>query len=152
MSECLAKPTIQARYPPSDSVLAAIQAMEPARERIYSHQVAHGVDAPLTVDLRLSGTILGSAWASFCLLTFEWHPACYKQGPINVLHQEPTSDDKHYPCPSTWKIRGLFLTVPVGVAALHAHVFSTHQLYHFEAMSDVQAWQRHGQEARHGSR
>jgi len=56
------RPGVRARYPPSPPVVAAIAALDGTRASLARLQWRYGVDAPLAVDLRLSGVV--QAWAS----------------------------------------------------------------------------------------
>jgi superfamily II RNA helicase len=56
------RPGVRARYPPSPSVIEALEDAEPARADLSRLQWRHGVDAPLAIDARLSGVV--QAWAS----------------------------------------------------------------------------------------
>lgn len=58
----LNKPNVWVAYPPSEQVVACLEALEGAQERLYRLQLRHGVSASLAVDLRLSGLV--EAWAS----------------------------------------------------------------------------------------
>ncbi len=53
--ESVSRPSISAAYEPSAAVCEAVQALEPERERLFRLQSQAGLDAPLAVDLRLSG-------------------------------------------------------------------------------------------------
>ena len=57
-SEFNHRPNMFVGYGCSDATLEAIEAMEPDREWLYNLQVRAGIDAPLGVDIRLSGRIL----------------------------------------------------------------------------------------------
>jgi superfamily II RNA helicase len=56
------RPGVRARYPPAPSVVASIAALDATRAALARLQWRYGVDAPLAVDLRLSGVV--QAWAS----------------------------------------------------------------------------------------
>ncbi|KAK9821280.1 hypothetical protein WJX74_008477 [Apatococcus lobatus] len=53
-------PTV--RYEASATVVACMEALEPARLSLYQLQMAHGLEIPLAVDLRLAGLV--EAWAN----------------------------------------------------------------------------------------
>ncbi len=44
------------KYEASDTVSACMEALEPARLALFQLQMAHGLDIPLFVDLRLAGS------------------------------------------------------------------------------------------------
>ncbi len=54
-AEAVSKPHISAAYEPSAAVVAAVQALEPARSALFDLQADAGVHVPLGVDLRLAG-------------------------------------------------------------------------------------------------
>jgi hypothetical protein len=54
-SDSISRPSISAAYEPSQRVCEAIEALDEDRERIFQLQMQADVDAPLMVDLRLSG-------------------------------------------------------------------------------------------------
>ena len=54
-SEFNHRPSMHVGYGCSNATLEAIEAMEPDREWLYNLQIKAGVDAPLGVDIRLSG-------------------------------------------------------------------------------------------------
>ena len=60
--EAVSKPTVMAAYAPSEGVIQAVQALEPERQRLFEQQQAQGVEADLTVDLRLAGV----SWPHIC--------------------------------------------------------------------------------------
>ncbi|KAL0028996.1 hypothetical protein WJX77_010606 [Trebouxia sp. C0004] len=60
--ENISKPQIWAAYAPTPEVISAVQALEGDREQLYKAQVQHGIQAPLSIDLRLAGII--EAWAA----------------------------------------------------------------------------------------
>ena len=53
--ENISKPQVWAAYEPTPAVIAAVQALEGDREQLYKAQVQHGIQAPLSMDLRLAG-------------------------------------------------------------------------------------------------
>ena len=53
--ENISKPQVWAAYEPTPAVIAAVQALEGEREQLYKAQVQHGIQAPLSMDLRLAG-------------------------------------------------------------------------------------------------
>lgn len=57
-SEFNHRPNMFVGYGCSNATLEAIEAMEPDREWLYNLQVRAGIDAPLGVDIRLSGKIV----------------------------------------------------------------------------------------------
>lgn len=56
--ESVSRPQVAAAYAPSAAVCAAIEALEPERERLFDLQCQADLSAPLNVDLRLSGAAL----------------------------------------------------------------------------------------------
>ncbi len=60
--ENISKPQIYAAYGPTPEVINAVQALEGDREQLYKAQVQHGIQAPLSIDMRLAGntTILAA--------------------------------------------------------------------------------------------
>ena len=54
-ADSVARPHITAAYAPSEAVLNAVEAMEPARSHLFELQSAGNVMFPLEVDLRLAG-------------------------------------------------------------------------------------------------
>ncbi|KAL0037105.1 hypothetical protein WJX79_000589 [Trebouxia sp. C0005] len=60
--ENISKPQIWAAYEPTPEVINAVQALEGDREQLYKAQAQHGIQAPLSMDLRLAGII--EAWAA----------------------------------------------------------------------------------------
>jgi len=54
-AEAVSKLHISAAYEPSAAVVAAVQALEPARSALFDLQADAGVHVPLGVDLRLAG-------------------------------------------------------------------------------------------------
>ena len=61
-ADAISRPNIQAAYPPSDEVFAAVEALEPDRAALAALQIRAGLDVPVNIDLRLSGVVEG--WAS----------------------------------------------------------------------------------------
>lgn len=53
--ENISKPQIWAAYEPTPEVINAVQALEGDREQLYKAQAQHGIQAPLSMDLRLAG-------------------------------------------------------------------------------------------------
>ena len=53
--ENISKPQIWAAYEPTPEVISAVHALEGDREQLYKAQVQHGIQAPLSIDLRLAG-------------------------------------------------------------------------------------------------
>lgn len=60
--DAISRPNIQVDYPPSAEVIAAVEALEPARAELAALQIRAGLDLPVSIDLRLSGVVEG--WAS----------------------------------------------------------------------------------------
>lgn len=54
-SESVSRTSISAAYEPSQRVCDAIEALDEDRQRIFQLQMQADIDAPLSVDLRLSG-------------------------------------------------------------------------------------------------
>ena len=69
-SEFNHRPNMFVGYGCSDATLEAIEAMEPDREWLYNLQVRAGIDAPLGVDIRLSGKVLSQMIDQFKFLYF----------------------------------------------------------------------------------
>ena len=53
--ENISKPQIWVAYEPTQEIIDAVQALEGAREQLYKAQVQYGIQAPLSIDLRLAG-------------------------------------------------------------------------------------------------
>lgn len=56
--ENISKPQIYAAYGPTPEVSKAVQALEGDREQLYKAQVQHGIQAPLSIDMRLAGNTI----------------------------------------------------------------------------------------------
>ncbi len=51
----MSRPQLRCAYEASDAVWEAAEALEPDRKALAALQQAHGIDAPLDMDLRLAG-------------------------------------------------------------------------------------------------
>lgn len=54
-SENISKPQMWVAYEPTAAVVKAVEALEDMKEQLFKHQVQHGIQAPLAIDLRLAG-------------------------------------------------------------------------------------------------
>ncbi|KAK9815169.1 hypothetical protein WJX73_009621 [Symbiochloris irregularis] len=60
--ETASRPHISAAYSPSEAIVSAVEALEPARGRVFHLQAEAGLNFPVEVDLRLAGIV--EAWAA----------------------------------------------------------------------------------------
>ena len=61
-ADAVNRANVEIAYPPSAAVIAAVEALEPARAEMAALQARAGLDLPVGIDLRLSGIVEG--WAS----------------------------------------------------------------------------------------